>query len=292
LRADGVHRPVMLADGDLRHKLRFEDERYAPSTKPSERRVVVATAAAQPAAFEIDGECGHYERLDFVERNHLASRLEDAERPARPRTARAPELQLGASGIHAWKAGAFPKSAGKKLRATFDRQSAIEADGARQQTAREQPLLSRARRLLRPACPPPDFLAQCGLPLLERHSASRSGSASRGFPAMRLAKNEGSGQLKAAAPGKNPPPWPCGQLRWCPALWQVGPWWPASGFPKSADYSRRLAHRERKQDPVGQLSGTRLTTHHEVQAGERSPAEPARNPLGFPSESFSLTKWG
>src|SRR5438046_2410713 len=119
----------MLADGDLRHKLRFEDQRYAPSTKPSQRRVVVATAAAQPAA----------------------------------------------------------------------------------------------------------FLAQRGLPLLERHSASRPGSASRGFPAMRLAKNEGSGQLKAAAPGKNPPPWPCGQLRWCPALWQVGPWWPASGFPKSAD---------------------------------------------------------
>src|SRR5207253_6041609 len=99
----------------------------------------------------------------------------------------------------------------------------------------EQPLLRGARRFRGAARPPPDLLAQRGLPLVERHRGSDPEADS--LEGGRFAsQNERSGQLSAAAPSKEPPPWPCGQLRWCPALWQVGPWWPASGFPVRRDY--------------------------------------------------------
>src|SRR5205807_5257214 len=139
---------------------------------------------------------------------------------------------------HAGKAGAVTESAGEKLRSALGRERAIQPDSARQLAAREEPLLRGARRFRRAARATPDFLAQRGLPLLERHRRPDPGGARPQPSGVAPLEKRRERTACSRRSRKDPPPWPCGQLRWCPALWQVGPWWPASGFPVRRDYSR------------------------------------------------------
>src|SRR4051812_16300287 len=106
----------MLADGDLRHKLRFEDESHAAPGKGCECRVVVSAPAAQAHAFEVHGKRGNDQHLNLAWNDGLSVRLEHAERAASPRLSGPAEFELRSSRQNAGEAGAVTESAGEKLR--------------------------------------------------------------------------------------------------------------------------------------------------------------------------------
>src|SRR5205823_12382758 len=112
------------------------------------------------------------------------------------------------------------------------------------------------------------LFAQRGLAFLQRHESTGSQR-----PSARSFRKRRERQRAPPLPKKTP----------ASAVWaaSVVPCAMAGGtlvacfrLPQSARYSRGLAHHRRGQDPVGQLSGTRFTTHH---------ATPGRGKIAGPS---------
>src|SRR5207253_1628398 len=97
----------------------------------------------------------------------------------------------------AGKTSALAQLRGEQLGAALGGKRSIQADRAGEQAAGEQTLLRRPRRVRAGAGTALQLGAQRALPLLEGRHASARKRRERTAP--------------AAAPGKNPPPRPCGK---------------------------------------------------------------------------------
>src|SRR6266404_864956 len=233
----------MLADRDLRHKLRIEDQCDARPLAGRERRVVVALAPPEPPPGRVDGQGGHHQKPDLVEGHRRACRLLHPERSRDEDGGRPAELQRPLSRYHgriADLATLCLERGGRRCRAAFGGQGAVERHHARaapQCGGCETVLcLDGGGQELRRAGlrqPVPELRAEGALPVVKRRHGEK--------------KREPASE--AGSLGK-PPPWPCEQHWWCPALWQVGSLFSRFRLPRWPRRARRgLAHHGNVRTP-------------------------------------------